>query len=63
MPKKQIKSPEPLKGKFLRIHEGRVSTNQDRPLFGLEYIDASDNSISNISDLSALVRLEVYYNF
>lgn len=41
MPKKQIKSPEPLKGKFLRTHEGRVSTNQDRPLFGLEYIDAT----------------------
>jgi len=26
----------------------------------LEYLDASDNSINNISDLSALARLEVF---
>ena len=41
MPKKQIKSPEPPKGKFPRTHEGRVSTNQDKPLFGLAYLDST----------------------
>ena len=41
MPKKTIKSPEPPKGKFQRPHEGRVSTNKNKPLFGLEYLDST----------------------